>query len=60
MNVTMWGHCTFDRFLDVVMFTTQTPLSLLILCKLSFPVVGLKISFLPTFALKPKTFSYGI
>jgi hypothetical protein len=28
------------------------PLSLLILCKLSFPVVGLKMSSLPTLALK--------
>jgi hypothetical protein len=29
------------RFLDVVKFTTLTPLSLLISCKLSFPIVGL-------------------
>jgi hypothetical protein len=32
------------RFLDVAKFTTLTPLSLLILCKLSFPIVGLKMS----------------
>jgi hypothetical protein len=40
------------RFLDVGKFTTLTPLSLLISCKLSFPVVGLKISPQPTLALK--------
>jgi hypothetical protein len=40
------------RFLDVVMFTTLTPLSLLISCKPSFPSAGLKISSLPTLALK--------
>jgi hypothetical protein len=28
------------RFLDVAKFTTLTPLSLLISCKLSFPIVG--------------------
>jgi hypothetical protein len=40
------------RFLDVAKFTTQTPLPLLILCKHSFPSVGLKMSSLSTFALK--------
>jgi hypothetical protein len=40
------------KFLDVVKFTTLTSLSLLILCKLSIPVVGLKLSSLPTLALK--------
>jgi hypothetical protein len=34
---------------DVAKFTTLTPLSLLISCKLSFLTVGLKISSLPTF-----------
>jgi hypothetical protein len=29
------------RFLDVAKFAALTPLSLLILCKLSFPIVGL-------------------
>jgi hypothetical protein len=29
------------KFLDVAKFTTLTPLSLLILCELSFPIVGL-------------------
>jgi hypothetical protein len=38
--------CTFDRFLDVAKFTTLTPLSLLIFCELSFPIVGLKMSSL--------------
>jgi hypothetical protein len=31
-------------FLDVAKFTTLTPLSLLIACKLSFPIVSLKMS----------------
>jgi hypothetical protein len=50
------------RFLNVSKFTTITPLLLLILCKLSFPVVVLKMSSLPTLALKsPLTkFSHGI
>jgi hypothetical protein len=39
-------------FFDVAKFTPLTPLSLLILCKLSFQSVGLKISSLPTSALK--------
>jgi hypothetical protein len=38
------------KFLDVVKFTTLTPLSLLISRELSFSFVGLKISSLPTFA----------
>jgi len=32
-------------------YTTLTPLSLLISCKLSFPTAGLKISFLPIFSV---------
>jgi hypothetical protein len=61
MNVTMWEHCIFDRFLDAANFSTLTPLSLLISCKLSFPIVGLKMSSLPTSAMKPpKRFSYSI
>jgi hypothetical protein len=40
------------RFLDVAKFTTPPPLSLLISRKLSFPIVGLKISSLPTLAFK--------
>jgi hypothetical protein len=39
------------RFLDVAQFTALTPLSLLISCKLSCPIVGLKIFSLPTSAL---------
>jgi hypothetical protein len=39
-------------FLDVAKFTTLTPLSLLILCKLSSPIVGLKMSSQPTLVLK--------
>ena len=39
-------------FFDVVKFTKITPLSLVILCKLFFPIVGLKITSCPTLALK--------
>jgi hypothetical protein len=35
------------RYFDVAKFTTLTALSLLISCKLSFPIVGLKMSSLP-------------
>jgi hypothetical protein len=52
VNVTMCKHRTFDRFFYVAKLTTLTPLLLLISCKLSFPIVGVKISPLPTFALK--------
>jgi hypothetical protein len=49
-----WGNMVLltTKFLDVAKFTTLTTLSLLILCELSFPIVSLKISSLPTFALK--------
>jgi hypothetical protein len=48
------------KFLDVANFNTVTLLSLLISCKLSFPIVCLKIFSLPTFALKSsKKFSCG-
>jgi hypothetical protein len=40
------------RLLDVAKFTTLIPLSLLFLCKLSFPNVGIKMSSLLTLALK--------
>jgi hypothetical protein len=40
------------RFLDVEKFTSPIPLSLLISFKLSSPIVGLKMSFLPTLVLK--------
>jgi hypothetical protein len=53
MNVTTWEHCVLTvRFLDVANFTALSPLSLLISCKFSFPIVGLKISPLPTLTLK--------
>jgi hypothetical protein len=42
VNVAMWEHCTVDNeILDVAKFTTLTPLSVLVLYKLSFPVVVL-------------------
>jgi hypothetical protein len=49
---------TFDsQNLGVPKFTALHPLSLLISCKLSFPVVGLKMSSLPTSAFdSPKNF----
>jgi hypothetical protein len=55
----MWGNIVLLslRFLDVAKFASLTPLSLLISCKLSLPIVSLKMSSLPTLALK---FSYGI
>jgi hypothetical protein len=40
------------RFLDMAEITTVTPLSLLISCKSSFPIVDLKMSSLPILALK--------
>jgi hypothetical protein len=46
-----WGNMVplTTRFLDVAKFTTLAPLSLLISCELSFPIVGLKTSSLPIF-----------
>jgi hypothetical protein len=41
-----------EGFLDVAKFTNLNPLSLLIPCKLAFPIVGLKMSSQPTLALK--------
>ena len=40
------------RFFDVAKFAILTPLSLLSRCRLSFPIVGLKIFSLPNLALK--------
>jgi hypothetical protein len=53
INVAMRDHCTLgSKFQDVAKFVTLTPLSLLIMCERSFPIVDLKISSLRTFALK--------
>jgi hypothetical protein len=53
MDVMMWNIVPLAvRSLDVAKFTILTPLSLLISCKLYFPIVSLKMSFLPTLALK--------
>jgi len=52
MNVAMWEHYSLDRLFNVAKFTTLTLLSLLVSCKLSFLIVGLKIYSVPTFALK--------
>jgi len=52
----MWEYCT----LDVAKFTTLISLTLLISCKFSFPIFGLKISSHLTLALKsPNKFSCG-
>jgi hypothetical protein len=53
-SIYIYGRCDVGtvRFLDVAKFTTQTPLSLLILCKLSFPIVGLRVFSMPTLELK--------
>ena len=40
------------RFFGAEKFTILTPLSLPFSCKFSFPIVGLQISSLPSFALK--------
>ena len=49
-----WGNIVLftTRFFDVAKVTILTPLSILCWCKLSFPIVGLKIFSLPTFTLK--------
>jgi hypothetical protein len=49
-----WGLCALQElvFFNVAKFAVLTPLSLLSFCRLSFPTVFLKISSLPTFALK--------
>jgi hypothetical protein len=54
IDVAMWEHRTFDslRFLDVAKCTNLAPLPLLISCKLSFPIVGLKIPSLPYFGIE--------
>jgi hypothetical protein len=61
-NVVMSEHCTLTvRILDAAKFTALIPLSLPTLCKLSFPIIGLKMPSLPTLALKsPKKFIWGI
>jgi hypothetical protein len=48
-NIVLWAAWIFY----VAKFTILTPLLLLSWCGLSFPIVGLKISTLPNFALKP-------
>jgi hypothetical protein len=53
INIGTWEHFTLTvRSCNVATFTTLTPLSLLIKCKLSFPFVGLKISSLSKLAFK--------
>jgi hypothetical protein len=60
MNVTALEYCTHYEIFDIPKFTTPTILSLLILHELLLSVVGLKVSPLPTWALKsPKIFLCG-
>jgi hypothetical protein len=42
---TLWERCTVDSEI------TQSSLSIIRSCKLSFPIVGLPMSFLPTLIL---------
>jgi hypothetical protein len=46
MNVEVWKCHALNKF------TTLTPLSLLASCRQLLPIIGLKMSSLPTFALK--------
>jgi hypothetical protein len=53
MNVMMWEHCILDNYIfgcGTVYYSKS--LSLLILCKLSFPIISSKISSLSTLAFK--------
>ena len=53
MNVSERENHDLNNYFSVVAkFIILTPLSLLPWCRLSFPTVGLKITFLPVFALK--------
>jgi hypothetical protein len=53
MYVAMWNIVILTvGYLEVAKFTATTLLSLLTLCKLSLPVVGLEMSSLPTLAVK--------
>jgi hypothetical protein len=53
MDVVMCEHRTLDsEIFRCVKFTTLTLLSLLISCNFPFPIVGLKVSSLPTLTLK--------
>jgi hypothetical protein len=50
----MWEHRNFDSEVFIRgKFTNLTPLSLIISCKLLFPIVGLEVYSLPILALKP-------
>jgi len=51
MNAVVWEQCTLT-FLHVSTYTTLTPSLILILCKLSFLAVGLKMSSLHIPVLK--------
>jgi hypothetical protein len=51
MNVTMWEHCTFgNKIFGYGKVYYSISIITIILCKLLFPVVGFKVSFLPSLA----------
>ena len=56
MNVLVQEHHALNQTFDVAKSTIRTPLSSLSSCRLSFPIVGLKISSLPNFAFKSPNF----
>jgi len=54
-------HAVNKQIFDVTKFTIPTPLSLISGWRLSFQIVGLKVSSFPNFALKyPNKILYGI
>ena len=53
VKVSVWEHRALNNlFFSVTKFTILTPSSLLSWCRLSFPIIGLKISSLPNFTLQ--------
>jgi len=46
MNLTAWEHCDLDNVY------CSNPVSLQISCNILFPIVGLKMSSIPNFALE--------
>jgi hypothetical protein len=56
---TTWNNICLIRCFEVAKFITLSPLSLLILIKLSFPTIGIGISSLFVIALKCRNFFVG-
>jgi hypothetical protein len=54
MNVAMWEHCTFDNeIFRCGKIYYSNAIIIINLCKLSFQIVGLKVSSMPTLVWKP-------